>query len=146
MRAFGKTFGLVRQLAVALLTRNFIQKFKLRQLDLVPNCDFFTDNSVRLPDGFPEYVEDGTITTVHDTIDTFTDNAILTTSGKEIKTDMVICGTGYTESWDFFSKELQDILVEERNATSRFKKLGLLWTRINFLLTITCLFAIIMAA
>jgi len=58
-------------------------------------------------------VEDGTITTVHDTIDTFTDNAILTTSGKEIKTDMVICGTGYTESWDFFSKELQDILVED---------------------------------
>ena len=95
---------------------------RLRQLDLLPERPFKTiaRSTISLStDGFYESVASGKLsvkknTTVSRIIQREGQSFAELDTGKLIPVDLIICGTGWTQSVPFFSKSLNEKIVDER--------------------------------
>lgn len=123
LHSIGKPMVWLQWRGIELLLRS---QFKLKQCGMLPTHRIDDQISCSLgiaPEGFYEKVRSGMIKGVHDEIAYFKDKDVVLKSGRSLKPDMVVFGTGFRQSLGFLGKKYQQLLRDDSGMFALYRNI-----------------------
>lgn len=101
-------------------------QFKLKACGMVPQHKIEDQISCSLgvaPDGFYQKVQEGLIKAQQTEVSHFDGNKLYLQNGKVLTPDLVVCGTGFTQSLPFLEKQYADKIIDSNGTYRLFRNI-----------------------
>jgi dimethylaniline monooxygenase (N-oxide forming) len=92
-------------------------QYNLKAVGMVPKHRIEDQISCSLgvePEGFYQKIKDGEIKAINSEIENYTANGLLLKNGQEVKADLIVFGTGFTQSLHFLEEQYRNYIIDEK--------------------------------